>query len=156
MGRDLVWTAGPLGYLAFPQDLGNNLAHALILQGIVWAVLIAILADLFFRAGFKLRNLTLFTVFFAMSAPLYWFNYMGLENLLLMGALLLLVVERSSGGLPRYLIALALLRIIPLIQLTRALIAGGALDGCLLDRVVSLPLKAWLPRAFASTLPPPL
>src|SRR5260370_27807001 len=141
MGRDLVWTAGPLGYLAFPQDLGNNLAHALILQGIVWAVLIAILADLFFRAGFKLRNLTLFTVFFAMSAPLYWFNYMGLENLLLMGALLLLVVERSSGGLPRYLIALALVGILPLIKLTSPMIARRAVARWPTARLVLLPCE---------------
>jgi hypothetical protein len=153
LGLDVVWTTGPLGYLVFPQDVGNNLAHALIFQSIVWVVLIAILADLFFRSGAARRNLILFTAFFALSAPLYWFNYMGLESLLLMGALVLLVVERTRGGFARYLIALLLIGIIPLIKLTGAMIACGALGGYLIDRVIRLRLKAWPSVALAATVP---
>src|SRR5579872_5539061 len=114
IGRDVVWTTGPLGYLAFPEDIGNNLAHGLLFQSVVWLVLIAILVDLFFRARFALRNLALFTLFLALSAPLYWFNYMGVENLLLMGVLVLLVIERMRGGWPRYVVALALIGVIAL------------------------------------------
>jgi hypothetical protein len=153
IGRDVVWTTGPLGYLVFPQDIGNNLQHALIFQSIVWAVLIAILADLFFRGGYALRNLAMFTVFFALSAPLYWFNYMGLENLLLMGALVLLVVERSRGGLVRYVAALALIGIIPLIKLTGGMVAGGALAGYLAVRLIRQRSKAWPTVALAATVP---
>jgi hypothetical protein len=152
-GRDVVWTTGPLGYLVFPQDIGQNLGHALIFQSIVWVVLIAILADLFFRAGFKVRNLALFTTFFAMSAPLYWFNYMGLDSLLLMGALVLLMVERLRGGMERYAVALALIGIIPLIKLTAAMIGCGALIGYLLDRVVRLRRRAWPSIALAVAVP---
>src|SRR5260370_5295425 len=129
IGRDVVWTTGPLGYLVFPQDVGHNLTHALIFQSVVWALLIAILADLFFRSGFPLRKLGFFTLLFALSAPLYWFNYTGMENLLLMGALVLLVVARSRGGLLRSVTALALFGVVPLINLTCAMIASGALAG---------------------------
>jgi hypothetical protein len=154
VGRDVVWTSGPLGYLAFPQDFGNNLAHGLIFQSIVWTVLLAILGDVFFRAAFKLWNLALFTGFFALSAPLYWFNYFGLENLVLMGVLALLVVERSRGGIARYSIALALIGLLPLIKLTAAMAAVGALAGYLADRVIRLRWKAWPSVALAATVPP--
>jgi hypothetical protein len=153
VGRDVLWTSGPLGYLAFPQDIGNNLAHGLIFQSFVWMVLLAILADLFFRGAFKLRNLALFTVFVALSAPLYWFNYFGLENLVLMGALVLLIVERVRGGIARYVIALALIGILPLIKLTGAIAAGGALAGYLADRVIRLRMRAWPSVALAATVP---
>ena len=76
IGRDIVWTTGPLGYLAFPQDMGANLAHALVFQGVLWAVLIAIFCDLFYFAAISLRNLVFFTIFFSLSAPLFWFNFM--------------------------------------------------------------------------------
>ena len=99
IGRDIVWTTGPLGYLIFPQDIGANLVHALVFQDVLWAILIAIFADLFYFAGVSLRNLAFFTIFFSLSAPLYWFNYMGVENLLLAGAMILLVIARLRGGL---------------------------------------------------------
>src|SRR5262249_26477031 len=83
LGRDVVWTTGPLGYLVFPQDIGRNLAQAFVFQGVIWVVMIAILAILFYRTEVPLKNLGYFAVFFSLSAPLYWFNYMGPENLLL-------------------------------------------------------------------------
>lgn len=46
-GRDVVWTSGPLGYLVFPQNIGENLPHALIFQGILWLVLAGLFADVF-------------------------------------------------------------------------------------------------------------
>src|SRR5579872_5479169 len=125
IGRDVVWTAGPLGYLAFPQDLGSNLAKGLEFQAGVWAVLSAIMADLFFGSGTSLRNLAVFSVLFGLSAPFFWFNYMGMENLLTAGVLILLVLVRLHGGRVRYASALVLIGIIPLIKLSGGLIAGG-------------------------------
>ena len=61
-GRDIVWTTGPLGYLIFPQDIGANLVHALVFQGVLWAVLIAIFADLFYFSLVHQRNLAFFTI----------------------------------------------------------------------------------------------
>jgi len=133
IGRDVIWTTGPLGYLAFPMDLGHNLAQALAFQGAVWAILIAVFLDLFFRAGRALENLAYFSIFFSFSAPFYWFNFMGLENLLLAGALVLLVLARKSGSLGRYVAALTLMGLIPLIKLTGAMLAAGSLLGFLTD-----------------------
>ena len=152
-GRDVIWTSGPLGYLVFPQDVGNNLAHALVFQCIVWVVLIAIYADLYFRSGFPLRNLAMFAVYFGLSGPLYWFNYMGMENLLLGAALTLLVVTRFRGGMTRYVIALVLIGIIPLIKLSGAMIVGAALVGFLADRLINERGKAARYVALAAIVP---
>jgi hypothetical protein len=141
-GRDIVWTTGPLGYLAFPQDLGANLAKALVFQAALWLLLIAVFVDLFFRNGIQRRNLAVFSVFFALSAPLYWFNYMGIENLMVAATLILLFLVRVRGGTLRYLTALVLIGLIPLIKLTGGVIAFGALAGFLLDQIIRLRRKA--------------
>src|SRR5579863_2444086 len=51
-----VFTMGRLGYLPFPQNVGSNLEHGLLFQLGLWLVLATIFADIFFRAGFRLRN----------------------------------------------------------------------------------------------------
>jgi len=142
VGRDVVWTTGPMGYLAFPQDLGGNLVKALAFQTAVWALLVAVFTDLFFRSRISLRNLAAFTIFFGLSAPLYWFNYMGIENLLIAAALILLFLARIRGGTVRYLTALVLIGIIPLIKITGGVIAAGALAGFLLDQIIRLRWRA--------------
>src|SRR5579863_9443239 len=63
----LIWSTGPLGYLMFPQDIGNNLSHALLFQSIAWLVLAIVFADLFFRSGYPLRNLAAFSAFFGLA-----------------------------------------------------------------------------------------
>src|SRR5215471_2175437 len=57
MGRDIVWTTGPLCYLLSPQNLGSNLWLGLAAQTVLWAAVITVLANLFFRQGFSLRAL---------------------------------------------------------------------------------------------------
>ena len=153
IGRDVVWTTGPLGYLVFPQDIGANLGHALLFQGALWTVLIILFADLFYCAGVALRNLVFFTLFFSLSAPLFWFNYMGLENLLLTGVLVLLVVARLRDGAGRYVVALALAGVIPLIKLTGAMLAFGAVLGFLLDRAIRVRKQVWREIALALVVP---
>lgn len=157
MGRDLIWTTGPLGYLVFPMDLGNNLAQGLAFQWAVWVVLIAILADLFFRAGLPLRNLAYFSIFFSLSAPLYWFNYMGIENLLLAGALVLLALaqrqEDQSGARTRFIAALILAGLIPLIKLSGGVMIGCAVLGFLVDRAIRRRGKIWREAALAVLIP---
>src|ERR1041384_8232120 len=115
---DVFWTTGPLGFMVFPQDIGNNLVQGLIFQILLWCGLIAVFADLYFRAGLRRINLALFCFLFALSAPLYWFNFMGAENLLLAAVLVLLVVFQWRGGFGRYLAALIFAGVIPLIKLT--------------------------------------
>ena len=101
-------------------------------QGALWAILIGIFTDLFYFAGVSLRNLGFFTIFFSLSAPLFWFNYMGVENLLLAGVMVLLIGARRRGGLGRYVVALVLAGVIPLIKLTGGLLglrSGAGIPG---------------------------
>lgn len=153
-GRDIFWTSGPLGYLAFPQDLGNNLVHALIFQVAIWGVLILAVADVFLIGRVPLRNAALFAAFLGLSAPLYWFNYMGLENLLLAGALLFMTVYRWQGGRVRYVTALIMIGIIPLIKLTGGMLAAAALAGFLIDRALSVGWKVAGDTLLAVFVPP--
>ena len=136
IGRDLIWTTGPLGYLVFPNDIGNNLSQALAFQWVFWAILIAVFADLFYRSRVRLTNLAFFSIYFSLSAPLYWFNLMGPENLLLAAVLILLVVERRCGGPLRFVAALVLAGVIPLIKTTGGVLAAAAIAGYLAERAV--------------------
>ena len=153
MGRDVVWTTGPLGYLVFPQNQGSNLAWALAFQIAAWAGVGAILWDLFFRRGLALRNVGLWSVFLGLSAPLFWFNYMGLENILLVGMLVLLGIARQQGSRVHFLIALVVSGIIPLIKSTAGMLAAGAIVGYLLDLAVRRKWTARQDFIWAAVLP---
>jgi hypothetical protein len=143
IGSDVVWTTGPLGYLVLPQDMGGNLAKGLVFQVAIWALLTWVFVQLFFRSELSLRNLTAFSIFFGLAAPLFWFNHMGIENLLIAGVLILLVLVRRRPNMPRYLAALVVIGIIPLIKLTGGVIAAGALGGFLLEEVIRTRSRAW-------------
>jgi len=140
-GRDLIFTVGPLGYLAVPQDFGRNLATALACQTVAWVVVIVVLWKVVFRAKIPLANLALFSVCLGLSGPLFWFNRMGPENIVLATALILLVWARFRGA--TMVPALVLVATLPLIKLTAGAIAGGALAGFLVDRVIRSRGKAW-------------
>jgi hypothetical protein len=56
-GRDIIWTSGPLGYLAAPMDIGNCLALGLAFQAALWILLLAILWDLFSAAASLFKTL---------------------------------------------------------------------------------------------------
>ncbi len=152
VGKDLIWTTGPLWYLAFPMDIGNNLSQALVFQWIEWAVLAAIFTDLFFLCGFALRNVVAFAIFFGLSAPFYA-PASGPENRLVAGALALLIAARFRGGRARYAIALMLAGLIPLIKLTGGMLVAGAIIGFVLEGArrqrSSVVLAATVPTAVA-------
>jgi hypothetical protein len=152
LGRDLIWTTGPLWYLAFPLDIGNNLSQGLTFQWAEWIVLAAIFADLFFVCGFALGNLAAFTVFFGLSAPLYAASS-GPENRLAAAALVLLIGARWRGGRFRYLAALVLAGLVPLIKLTGGILVGGAILGFVAEGVCRRRLKAWPEVALAAAVP---
>ena len=133
----MVFTMGPLTYLLCPQHIGGNLVHGLAFQAGLWLCLAAIYQDLFFRAGFPLRNLALFSFCLGLATPMFWFAYVGSENLMLVGALVLLVVFHARGGLGRYAAALALVGLLPAFKLTAALIGFTAIAGFLAHRVVT-------------------
>ena len=153
VGRDVVFTTGPLGWLVFPQDIGNNLARALVFQAAVWILLIGIAADLFYRTAIELRNLALFAGLLGLAAPLFWFNRIGIENQMLAAALVLLWLYRARGGTWRYVTALAFIGIVPLIKVSAALVAGGALAGFLVESAIRLRWKAWREIVLAAVVP---
>jgi len=152
-GRDVFWTTGPLGYLTFPQDFGHNLALGLAFQCALWCVLIAILTDFLFVAKFPLANCAAFSVLLALASPLFWFNYVGLENLLIAGMLLLLSTCRWRGGRARLIAALAIAGVVPLIKISAGLIAAGAVLGFIVDRFFAIGRRAYSDLAVAVVVP---
>ena len=152
-GIDTVFTSGPLSYLIFPQHIGGNLAHGLLFQAGLWLALAVIFWEVFFRAAFPLRNLALFSFCFGLAAPLFWFDYLGLENLMLAGALILIVMFHFFGSWPRYIAALALVGLLPFFKLTAAMIGFFALAGFLAERAIRSRWKALPVAALTAVVP---
>jgi hypothetical protein len=149
-GVDVIWTTGPLAYLFQPLDMGNHLSHGLVAQAVVWLVLLGIAAEVSFLAAVPLWNLFAFALCVAAAAPLFHFNYMGVENLLLLAilvsaALLLLRPFRWA----RYGLLLALAPPIFLIKGTGAAIALGVIAGLI---VVLAARHQWRRALTASAL----
>jgi hypothetical protein len=149
MGRDFVWTYGPLLRLVAPMDIGNNLAQALAFQAGLWAVILAILWDVFFRAEFPLRNLLFFSAFLGLSSSA-WFS---LGDQLFVGALVLLVHFRLRGGIVRYLAALLLLGLFPLIKFIGLVMVAGVTIGLFLDQTVRHRSTSWREPVLALVVP---
>lgn len=149
-GIETIYTSGPLGYLMFPQHVGGNLAQALLFQAALWLTIAAIFADVFFRAGFRVRNLALFSFCFGLGAPIFWYNSFGVENLMLAGALVLIVTFHFRGAWPRYAAALALIGLLPLFNLSAALIGAGAVAGFLVERALRVGRKVILTAAMTA------
>ena len=152
-GNETIFTMGPLGYLIFPQNFGGNLAHGLLFQAGLWLILAAIFADIFFRAQFPLRNIALFTFCFALATPYFWFDYVGTENLMLAGALMLVVVFHRRGSWARYMAVLLLVGLLPMFKLSAAVIGLSALSGFLVERAIQRRWKALLEAAATLIVP---
>jgi len=135
LGRDILWTSGPLTYLAVPQDIGSNLTQAVLFQTGLWIVLLVVLWQLVFRSGFRLRNLALFSVFIALSGAIYPVP-LGLADILLVIALVLLVQFQLYEKRIPFVVALVLLGLIPFIKFVGAVIVAGVLAGLIVDRLL--------------------
>jgi len=152
MGRDVAWTWGPLSHLLVPFDIGRNLAFGLAFQIALWTLIILIVWDLFLRGSFPLRNLAVFSIFVGLSTVDYHQpSYPG--NLLLCGALVLLVHFRLHGGMVRYVTALVMMGLIPLIQFVGAMIVVGVIAGLVVDRLLRDRRSARLEVALAIVVP---
>lgn len=135
MGRDYAWTFGPLCYLLTPFDVGNNLAKGLIFQAVLWILLVAILWDLFFGGDFRVRNLAVFSALVGLSSfSVHQQRYPGAP--LLYAGLILLAHFRLRGGMIRYVGALVILGLTPLMQFYQALIAAGIVVGLGADLIL--------------------
>jgi hypothetical protein len=166
-GRDLIWTNGPLGFLTFPQNIGHNLVLGLAFQLALWILLASVYIDLFLRARIPLGRLALFGLCVGLASPLFWFNRNS-EDVLVAGVLTLLVLVRFDqpadappGGEARlagtnrrrYVSALVLIGILPLIKLSGGIHGALALAGFLLDRVLTLRRAAWREVLLALLVP---
>ena len=140
--KDIFFTYGPLGYLTFPQAFGSNLGQGLVFQVCLWLFVAWEMACLFFRGNLPLRNLVLFSFFFALSTPLYWFNFGGVESLFLVVTLVELYLYRTRGSLRHYVFALIAIGITPAIKLSTCLTAAAVLAGFLADRIMQDGWKA--------------
>jgi hypothetical protein len=149
----IVFMMGPLFYLISPQNIGDNLAQGLLFQAGLWLVLATIFTDVFFWAGFPLRNLALFSFCLALATQLFWFNYVGTDDLMLTGALLLIVVFYLRGSLVRYLGALTLVGALPMFKLSAAMVGLSALAGFLVERAVDRRWKALTDAAYIVAVP---
>jgi len=155
MGKDILFPAGPLAYLAAPMNIGNNLAKGLACQTVLWVVLLAVLWDLFFRGQFSLGNLAFFSVFVGLSGPLYhhYPNPLGGGDLLFVGALILLVHFRLRGGSSRYVAGLTMLGLVPLIKFVGVITGIAVLVGLIADRIMCKGRAAWRETALGGLLP---
>jgi len=122
---------------------------------VVWALLIAILSDLFFRGSFPLKNLAFFSVFVGLSAPQYHElpNPLGSGSLLFDGALILLTHYRLRGGRIRYVTALIVLGVVPLIQFVGVMLAAGVVAGLIVGHFVLKGTTAMREIALAALVP---
>jgi hypothetical protein len=165
-GRDLVAPHGPLGFLTFPQNIGHNLPIALLFQACAWALLAWVYVQLFFRTGIPLVRLALFSLCVGLASPLFWFNRNS-DAVFLAGVLTLLVMVRfdhpsvgqplndrlAGANLRRYLTALVLTGIMPLIHLSAGIEAALALGAFLLDRTIALRRPPWREMLLAALVP---
>ncbi|WP_321476792.1 hypothetical protein [uncultured Paludibaculum sp.] len=148
-GVDVIWTTGPLAYLFHPLDIGNNLVNGLIAQAAVWLVMLWVMADLVFLAAVPPRNLAAFAVCVALASPIFRFNFMGVENLLLLAILTLSSLLLLRPFLwRRFLLLLLLIPPILLIKGTGAAIALGILGGLF----AALALRRDWRRVFAGSV----
>ena len=151
-GREIVWTAGPMAWLGAPQDFGANLAHAILFQAAVWILLLAILWDLCFRGNFPLMNLALFVICVALSGTVFAVA-VGLADMLIAAALLLLLQFHLRGGRARYAVAMAMLGLIPPMKFVGVMLVIGVVAGVIIDRILEGGRRAGLHVLLAIMLP---
>jgi hypothetical protein len=153
LSRDVVFTYGPLGFLACPLNMGWNLTFAFFIQAGLWVLVAWTLASFFFRTPLPLCNLASFAVFFGLSGPMFWFNGAGLENLLVAVGLLLLVNYHFYGSRFRFILALCIVGVAALVKLTAGLILALSLVGFLLERIILIRRKALWELTLAVAVP---
>ena len=136
-GSDIIWTTGPLSYLTVPQAIGNNLAEGLAFQIAVWVVAMLVLADVFFRGRYTLRQIAFFSIFLGLSGRLYQYpSPLGLGDLLFAGALILLVQFQLRGGRGRLIAAFAMLGLLPQIKFVGLFMTACVVVGFIVDRIL--------------------
>src|SRR2546426_8138384 len=92
-GSDLIFTYGPLGYLLYPEDIGNHIVIANVVRGAVWALLLVHLV-LLYRLGLNgfAKALLFMVAIIPISIPLlYHFDYYAVSVLIV---IIVYLIER--------------------------------------------------------------
>jgi len=85
-GSDLIFTYGPLGYLFYPEDIGNHIVIANVVRGAIWALLLVHLV-LLYRVGMNgfAKALLFMVAIIPISIPLlYHFDYYAVSVLMVL------------------------------------------------------------------------
>jgi hypothetical protein len=150
IGRDVFWTYGPLCYLLVPFNIGNNLARGLAFQGGLWAFFVLLLWDLFFRGGFSVRNLAVFSALIGLSVPFY---HDAPHDFVCCAALILIAHARLRRGIARWIAGLAVLGLMPLIDFFGGLMAAGIAAGLVVDALLRTGRRMTRDLALVVTVP---
>ena len=130
-GSDLIFTYGPLGYLFYPEDIGNHIVIANVIRGAVWALLLVHLV-LLYRAGMKglAKALLFMAAIIPIRIPLFYhFDYYAVTVLIV---LIVYSIER-----PRAVLApISIVFLTGILALTKFTGYAMALIGVLLLLVV--------------------
>jgi len=130
-GSDLIFTYGPLGYLFYPEDIGNHIVIANVIRGAVWALLLVHLV-LLYRAGMKglAKALLFMAAIIPIRIPLFYhFDYYAVTVLIV---LIVYSIER-----PRAVLApISIVFLMGILALTKFTGYAMALIGVLLLLVV--------------------
>ena len=97
-GSDLIFTYGPLGYLFYPEDIGNHIVIANMVRGAIWALLLVHLV-LLYRVGMNgfAKALLFMVAIIPISIPLlYHFDYYAVSVLIV---LIVYLIERPRAVL---------------------------------------------------------
>jgi len=78
-GKDVISPYGPLGFLAYPQNVGSNLDIATIFQLSLWIMFSALIACLAFKNYVSLLQFFLFVLLFSGGQALYYLGYIGYD-----------------------------------------------------------------------------
>jgi hypothetical protein len=97
-GSDLIFTFGPLGYIVYPENIGNHIALANVIRGGVWLLLLIHLILLYRRGMHGLWKSLLLTIAIISSRNLLIasFDYYALAVLLV---LVLYLIEAPQAWL---------------------------------------------------------
>ncbi|MBI1789052.1 MAG: hypothetical protein HYR60_16090 [Acidobacteria bacterium] len=135
-GRDLIWTWGPLGYLANPLPIGSNLSKATAAQAAAWAAMMLALGWLAWSGRAGALHLACFAAAATaaracfplfLSFPELGIGAVGLDYYLVFVELLLLSIAGvvTAWAVP-YALALAAAAVLCLVKLNAGVLALSA------------------------------
>ena len=123
-GSDVVWTYGPLGFLAMPLNIGNNLPVSLIVQFCTWALTILTLSLLIYRKKISVHQLFTFAICICFCR--FSFDY-SLCCLILILIAITIVFESLSA----FVLSLVITIVLTMVKFSAAIFGLSAIVACI-------------------------